>query len=120
MGLSKDERNLLAYRVLTLGRMRVTHLDNLNEDEVRILEHESNLEFSDMVLQVEDVLEGVEFVKGEFELVGEDRCMLTFVVDVLDESSEEAETIELEYLLERKTFDHTRDDEYFIKVIEEE
>lgn len=123
MSLSKIERNLLAYRILTLGNMRMTTVDKVDKDhltrEVKDTDFSGEtLEDKQEILAIEEGLEGVKYKGTHFVVFDTGQQVMVLTVEVTDEEGN-TEQLGLEYLLTPREI-YNPDDLYKINVIEEE
>lgn len=123
MGLTKLERNILAYRVLTIGDMRMTTVDKVDKDhltrEVKDTDFSGEtLEDKQEILAIEDVLEGVKYRGTHFVIFDTGQQVMVLTVEVTYEEGN-TEQLGLEYLLTPREI-YNPDDLYKINVIEEE
>ena len=123
MGLNKLERNILAYRILTIGGMRMTTVDKVDKDhltrEVKDTDFSGEtLEDKQVILAIEDGLEGVNYKGTHSVLVDTGQLVIVLTVEVTDEEGN-TEQLGLEYLLTPREI-YNPDDLYKINVIEEE
>lgn len=122
MGLTKLERNILAYRILTIGEMRMTTVDKVDKDhltrEVKDTDFSGEtLEDKQEILAIEDGLEGVKYKGTHFVLFDTGQQVMVLTVEVTDKEGN-TEQLGLEYLLTPREV-YNPEDLYKIKVIEE-
>lgn len=122
MGLTKLERNILAYRILTIGDMRMTTVDRVDKDhltrEVKDTDFNGEtLEDKQEILAIEEGLEGVKYKGARFDLLNSGEQVLVLTVEVEDDEGN-SEQFGLEYLLTPRG-EYNPKDLYKINVIEE-
>lgn len=124
MNLSTDKRNIYAYRILTLGNLRVMTTREYGK-QVHNIAIGDNLNGSkydkdvDEVIAVNDTLEDVEYRMYKVHSLGGQDKILELTVQVTDDETEQSQIITCEYLLTPEE-NATCQSLYNIKVIEEE
>lgn len=122
MGLNKLERNILAYRILTIGNMRMTTVDKVDKDhltrEVKDTDFNGEiLEEKQEILAVDEVMDDVKYRGTHFVMFDSGQQVMVLTVEVTDEEGN-TEQLGLEYLLTPREV-YNPDDLYKINVIEE-